>query len=225
VINQSDQTKGSERLQRSSNASEATNENETCCHIDDDANHDKKVNEVPDAPQVSVWGEEKSISNNFDHELHEEYKAKHRLGNIKPRPSNQTMSCIVMAAVKWSSDTFNGDPANDSQEYSHLEDGKRDWRVRLAENALTLWRLHYPLAQLADPVLLRYNPKYFVICGVIADKIGSQGSSLIIFILSVFTQAGVWIHGREKFTEKKSQELSRHSTSECTHRCLSISSS
>lgn len=207
MINQSDQTKSSERLQRSSNASETANENDACSHIDDDANHDKKVNEVPNTPQVSVWGYEEPISNNLDHELQEEYKAKHRLSNIKPRPSNQTMSRIVMAAVKWSSDTFNGDPTNDGQEYSHLEDGERDWRVRLAKNALALWRLHYLLAQLADPVLLRYNPKYLVICGVIADKVGSQGFSLIIFILSVSPRPA------SGFTDARSS------------RCLSISSS
>jgi hypothetical protein len=85
--------------------------------VDEEANHDEEIEDVPDAPHIRVWGGEEPVGEDLDDELQHEGEPEPKcaaFSNVKPRFTDASVLCVMFAAIHSCGQRVDDDPLGDS---------------------------------------------------------------------------------------------------------------
>ena len=176
----------------------APDEDQTGCDVDKDADHDEKVEDVPDAAHIRIRGKEKSIRDDLDDELHQEREPERGLGHVEPGPAHAPMLGVVISAIQGRRDRRDGDARDDGEEQDELEDGVRDRGGAHSIDALAARRANEQLAEPPQRILLGKNPERLVERGVNAHEIGFHSLAFVQGVARIFRRRGAIVNGGEQ---------------------------
>lgn len=136
-MDQGHQSECLECLQGADKPTETTDDNQGECDVYKDANHDDEVEDIPEAPHISVGCENKPIRDDLDQEFDDKDETESDICNVEPCNSRCTVLRVVMMSIEWRCDRSGDDAAKDSQKDRKLETGVSNIRGHRAKNPVS----------------------------------------------------------------------------------------